>query len=114
MTSDAVREARRAIAEKLARENRSEACACRFPWDTDLGALCCRCREHADAVEIELQSAEEQGRQPLEMIAREFIDYYTGKVRHPSGGCGNCGGVPHSTTCFVGRFIKALEVSDGQ
>ncbi len=42
-------------------------------------------------------------------VAREFIAYYTGPERHPSGGCGNCGGLPHSDSCFVGRFITALD-----
>ena len=39
----------------------------------------------------------------LNAIAQEFIDYYT-----KAGGCSNCGGVPHTTTCFVGRFTAAL------
>jgi hypothetical protein len=37
-------------------------------------------------------------------VAREFIAYYT-----RGGGCSNCGGSPHSDTCFVGRFIAALD-----
>jgi hypothetical protein len=37
-------------------------------------------------------------------VAREFIAYY-----QRGGGCSNCGGLPHSETCFVGRFIAALE-----
>lgn len=39
----------------------------------------------------------------LEAIARDFIRYY----RTPDG-CSNCGGLPHSTMCFVGRFERAL------
>lgn len=45
----------------------------------------------------------------ISQVALEFIAYYTGPERHPSGGCGNCGGLPHSATCFVGRFIEALD-----
>lgn len=35
--------------------------------------------------------------------AEHFIRYYTHR-----GGCSNCGGVPHSTECFVGRVLAAL------
>ena len=41
---------------------------------------------------------------PVIDVAREFISYYS-----RGGGCSNCGGLPHSDTCFVGRFIVALE-----
>lgn len=36
-------------------------------------------------------------------VAREFVAYYTHR-----GGCSNCGGLPHSASCFVGRFLEAL------
>lgn len=57
----------------------------------------------------------------LEQIAREFIDYYTGENpariarvgADAASGCGNCGAVPHSTTCFVKRFSDALVGSHG-
>jgi hypothetical protein len=35
----------------------------------------------------------------LAVIADEFIAYYTQR-----DGCSNCGGLPHSATCFVRRF----------
>lgn len=40
---------------------------------------------------------------PTLVVAQEFIAYYSG-----GGGCSNCGGLPHTTTCFVGRFQRAL------
>lgn len=40
-------------------------------------------------------------------IAHEFIGYYM--TPH---GCANCGGLPHTTTCFVGRFARALTPSE--
>ncbi len=45
----------------------------------------------------------------LRAVAQEFIDYYTGPAKHARNGCSNCGGTPHSSTCFVGRFQTALE-----
>jgi hypothetical protein len=45
----------------------------------------------------------------LRQVASEFVAYYAGPERHPSSGCGHCGGLPHSSTCFVGRFQRALE-----
>jgi len=36
-------------------------------------------------------------------IAREGIARYT-----ENGGCSNCGGVPHTTTCMVGQFAALL------
>jgi hypothetical protein len=52
----------------------------------------------------------------LQTVAREFIAYYT--TRDGGTGCSNCGGVPHSTTCFVARFQDALErakaLTDGE
>jgi hypothetical protein len=36
-------------------------------------------------------------------VAREFVAYYS-----RGGGCSNCGGLPHTDTCFVGRFMSAL------
>ena len=37
-------------------------------------------------------------------VAYHFVRYYV----EGTGGCRNCGGVPHSDTCFVGRFIVAM------
>lgn len=54
------------------------------------------------------RSRDEAAPASLVALVREFIDYWTGRERHPDGGCGNCGGLPHSTTCFVGRFEQAL------
>lgn len=47
----------------------------------------------------------------LESVAREFVDYWTRRtlVNGTANGCGMCGGVPHSTTCFVGRMAALLE-----
>lgn len=39
----------------------------------------------------------------LATTAREFVAYWL-----RDGGCGMCGGVPHSTTCFVGRMEKLI------
>ena len=39
----------------------------------------------------------------LDDIAREVIEYYTQR-----GGCGNCGGLPHSEKCWIGRLLAAL------
>jgi hypothetical protein len=47
-------------------------------------------------------------RATLTALAIEFVDYYTGPERHPEGGCGNCGGLPHASDCFAGRFEAAL------
>jgi len=41
---------------------------------------------------------------PAAQVALEFIAYYS-----RGGGCSNCGGLPHSATCFVGRFVSALD-----
>src|SRR5687767_1713220 len=42
-------------------------------------------------------------------LLREFIDYWTKRPhRHDDGGCGMCGGQPHTSTCFVGRIDSAL------
>ncbi len=43
----------------------------------------------------------------LRDIAADFVMYYTRR-----GGCSNCGGLPHSTTCFVGLFESALNDSE--
>jgi hypothetical protein len=45
----------------------------------------------------------------LEALARELVDRFTTREeRH--GGCGWCGGLPHSRECLVGRFAAALAV----
>lgn len=33
-------------------------------------------------------------------VAQDFVAHYTRE-----GGCSHCGGVRHTTTCFVGRFV---------
>jgi hypothetical protein len=38
----------------------------------------------------------------LRDTASDFVAYYS-----RGGGCSNCGGLPHTDTCFVGRFIVA-------
>lgn len=40
----------------------------------------------------------------LERVAEQFVGYWL-----RNGGCGMCGGVPHSTTCFVARMAALLE-----
>jgi hypothetical protein len=44
----------------------------------------------------------------LRQVAAEFIAYYTAREPAERNTCANCGGKPHSTTCFVGRFEKVL------
>lgn len=39
----------------------------------------------------------------VQAVAEAFIAYYS-----RGGGCSNCGGLPHSSECFVGRFQAAL------
>ena len=46
----------------------------------------------------------------LRTIAAEFVRYWT-TDRTPDG-CGMCGGIPHSTTCYVGRMAAVLAVHD--
>lgn len=36
-------------------------------------------------------------------VAYDFVRHYTA-----GGGCSHCGGLPHSTECFVGRMVVAL------
>jgi len=40
----------------------------------------------------------------IHKVAYDFVRYYV----EGTEGCRNCGGFPHSSTCFVGRFEKAL------
>lgn len=42
----------------------------------------------------------------IETLVAEFIRYWT-TDRTPDG-CGMCGGIPHSTTCYVGRMATLL------
>jgi hypothetical protein len=50
----------------------------------------------------------------LPQLVREFVNYWTGDNEDrrrrvgDSGGCGMCGGLPHSATCFVGRMDTLL------
>ena len=37
-------------------------------------------------------------------VAYDFVRYYVAGTT----GCRNCGGMPHSRECFVGRFVVAL------
>lgn len=37
-------------------------------------------------------------------VAYDFVRYYVAGTT----GCRNCGGMPHSSECFVGRFVVAL------
>lgn len=37
-------------------------------------------------------------------LMRQFVEYWL-----RDGGCGMCGGVPHSTTCYVGRMEFMLK-----
>lgn len=39
----------------------------------------------------------------VEATCREFVAYWLRE-----GGCGMCGGLPHSASCFVGRIEVAL------
>jgi hypothetical protein len=51
---------------------------------------------------VALTQAVDAGAEALR-IAREGIERYT-----ENGGCSNCGGVPHSTTCMIGQFAALL------
>lgn len=42
----------------------------------------------------------------LDTLAAEFVRYWT-TDRTPDG-CGMCGGIPHSTTCYVGRMATLI------
>lgn len=39
----------------------------------------------------------------IAQVACAFIDHYLTET-----GCSNCGGIPHSTSCFVRRFQESL------
>lgn len=71
-------------------------------------------RQCADELEAALAaSADALGvvsRSDLEATARVFIAYYA-KRDDRGGACSNCGGLPHTTDCFVGRFEAALAPS---
>lgn len=43
----------------------------------------------------------------LRSVASEFVDYWSNPTRR-AGGCGMCGGMPHSATCYVGRIERVL------
>jgi hypothetical protein len=48
----------------------------------------------------------------LEATAREFVAYWTtDRAYGGEVGCGMCGGIPHSTTCYVGRIAALLDPS---
>jgi hypothetical protein len=42
-----------------------------------------------------------------EWIERAAVQLFV--LRQVASECGHCGGLPHSSTCFVGRFQRALE-----
>lgn len=44
-----------------------------------------------------------RGRETLREAAEAFVSHY-----RKNGGCGHCGGIPHTTTCHVGRIEAAL------
>jgi hypothetical protein len=46
----------------------------------------------------------EEERRDYADLARECVVYFT-----RNGGCGHCGGLPHTTTCFVGRFAAVID-----
>ena len=56
---------------------------------------------------ISREEAEEM--EELNALAEEFVRYWT-TDRTPDG-CGMCGGIPHSTTCYVGRMDALLKDS---
>jgi hypothetical protein len=52
----------------------------------------------------------ERQRDELLALMREFVAYWTtGRAYGGDVGCGMCGGIPHSTTCFVGRMALMVE-----
>ena len=50
------------------------------------------------------------GRNYTADVAYDFVRYYVAG----STGCRNCGGLPHSSECFVGKFIVALALDSLQ
>lgn len=67
-------------------------------------------RESIPAVEGPPDAA--QG--PIRVLAQELVDRYTKRqpVAERHGGCGWCGGLPHSIECLVGRMETASAVLD--
>ncbi len=52
--------------------------------------------------------------QQLKALCQELVDRYTKRqpVAERHGGCGWCGGLPHSRECLVGRMEAALLAVD--
>lgn len=46
---------------------------------------------------------------PVLAVARDFVQHYD-----RGNGCGNCGGMPHTSECYVARFKVALESAEAR
>lgn len=52
---------------------------------------------------------QEMRKPELKILAEELVDRYMGgPVSERHGGCGWCGGLPHSEKCLVGRVERVL------
>ena len=62
-------------------------------------------REAYDRINDDARRVREDGfRDHTHAVAYDFVRYYVDGTE----GCRNCGGFPHSSSCFVGRFVVAL------
>ena len=62
-------------------------------------------REAYDRINDDARRVREYGfRDHTHAVAYDFVRYYVDGTE----GCRNCGGFPHSSSCFVGRFVVAL------
>lgn len=62
-------------------------------------------REAYDRINDDARRVREDGfRDHTHAVAYDFVRYYV----DGTDGCRNCGGFPHSSECFVGRFVIAL------
>jgi len=62
-----------------------------------------RLKRHHREQKITIEFYQDKMRQHRDLM-RAFVTYWL-----RDGGCGMCGGVPHSTTCFVGRMDAMLK-----
>lgn len=62
-------------------------------------------REAYNRINDDARRVREDGfRNHTHAVAYDFVRYYS----EGTEGCRNCGGFPHASTCFVGRFVGAL------
>lgn len=68
-----------------------------------------RLREAVDGPKAPGDAAVPTSDEELEEVADAFLAYYLTTAADGALGCSNCGGVPHTTTCFAGRLQRAVE-----